>query len=238
MQLDILAIGVHPDDVELACAGTLLHHIALGHKVGILDLTRGELGTRGSAELRTQEAAASAQLMGASVRENLDLADGFFENNMASVLAIVQQIRRFRPRIVLANAIKDRHPDHGRAAQLISDACFYAGLRKIETTWQGEAQTAHRPENVYHYIQDYNLQADFVFDISAYMDKKLELILCFGSQFFDPNSQEPRTPISGPDFLEFVRAKARTYGRPAGFDYAEAYTVARNIGVHNLFDLS
>ena len=131
MQLDILAIGVHPDDVELACAGTLLHHIALGHKVGILDLTRGELGTRGSAELRTQEAAASAQLMGASVRENLDLADGFFENNMASVLAIVQQIRRFRPRIVLANAIKDRHPDHGRAAQLISDACFYAGFTHL-----------------------------------------------------------------------------------------------------------
>jgi len=238
MQLDILAIGVHPDDVELACSGTLLHHIALGHKVGILDLTRGELGTRGSAELRTQEATAAAALMGALVRQNLDLADGFFQNNTDAVLAIVQQIRRFRPRIVLANAIKDRHPDHGRAAQLIADACFYAGLRKIETTWQGEAQSAHRPENVYHYIQDYNLQADFVFDISAQMDKKLELILCFGSQFFDPNSQEPRTPISGADFLEFIRAKARTYGRPAGFDYAEAYTVARNIGVRNLFDLS
>ena len=238
MQIDILAIGVHPDDVELACSGTLLHHIALGHKVALLDLTRGELGTRGSAELRTQEASAAAALMGAEVRYNLDLADGFFQNNSESVLAIIEQIRRFRPHIVLANAINDRHPDHGRAAKLIADACFYAGLAKIETQWQGKIQTAHRPANLYHYIQDYNLPADFVFDISPYMDKKIALIGCFSSQFYDPNSSEPKTPISGLDFMEFVRAKARTYARPAGFDYAEGFTAPRNIGVRNLFDLS
>lgn len=238
MQIDILAIGVHPDDIELACSGTLLHHIALGHKVALLDLTRGELGTRGSAQLRTKEANAAAALMGAEVRYNLDLADGFFQNNSDSVLALIAQIRRFCPRIVLANAINDRHPDHGRAAKLIADACFYAGLAKIETQWQGEIQTAHRPANLYHYIQDYNLPADFVFDISPYMDKKIELVGCFSSQFYDPNSSEPKTPISGLDFMEFVRAKARTYARPAGFDYAEGFTVPRNIGVRNLFDLS
>lgn len=237
MKVDILAIGAHPDDIEISCSGTLLHHISLGHKVGLLDLTAGELGSRGSAEIRLQEAHAASQLMGASFRANLGFADGFFEHNQSNILEIVQMIRLTQPRIVLANSIHDRHPDHGRAAKLIADACFYAGLRRIETEWEGQAQKAWRPEVVYHYIQDYNLKPDFVFDISPYMDKKMELIQAFKSQFYDPNSTEPKTPISSAEFLEFVRAKNATYGRPAGFHYAEAFTVNRSIGVDNLFSI-
>ena len=235
--VDILAIGVHPDDVEISCCGTLLHHIALGHKVAVVDLTQGELGTRGSGSLRLQEAQAAADMMQLTARENLGMADGFFRNTEENVLAIVQQIRRFQPKIVLSNAVRDRHPDHGRAAQLINDACFYAGLRKIETTYNGEVQAAHRPQVVYNYIQDYNLEADFVFDITPYMEQKIQVLKCYGSQFFDPNSLEPKTPISGEDFLDFIRAKARSYGRAAGFTFAEGYTVSRNIGVNNLFNI-
>jgi bacillithiol biosynthesis deacetylase BshB1 len=185
-----------------------------------------------------EEAARAAQLLHASVRANLQLPDGFFEHNQANLLEVIKMIRFFQPRIVLANSITDRHPDHGKAAKLVADACFYAGLPKIQTTWDtGAPQQAWRPEAVYHYIQDYNLKPDFVVDISAYMEKKLEVILCFRSQFYDPNSTEPQTPISGKDFLDFLRGKAKAYGRAAGFEYAEGFNVNRSIGVTNLFDL-
>ncbi len=242
MKVDILAIGVHPDDIELCCSGTLLHHIKLGKKIGLLDLTRGELGTRGTPEIRDQEAANSAKLMGALFRENLQMADGFFEYNKENLVKIIQVVRMCQPEIVLANAFSDRHPDHGKAAKLIADACYYSGLLKIPTyAGNGETQEHWRPKSVYHYIQDHNLTPDFVVDISLYMDKKIELILSFRSQFFLPEaeeySKELQTPISGKDFFDFLRAKARTYGRPAGFEYAEGYNTSRTPGVNNLFDL-
>ncbi|AEE52104.1 bacillithiol biosynthesis deacetylase BshB1 [Haliscomenobacter hydrossis] len=242
MKLDILAIGVHPDDVELSSSGTVLRHIAQGKAVGLLDLTRGELGTRGTAEIRAREAAESAALMGALVRVNLDMADGLFQYNPENIHKIIQVIRTYQPEIVLANALDDRHPDHGRAAKLCADACFYAGLAKIETfDSAGKPQERWRPKAVYHYIQDRNLQPDFVVDISDYFEKKMELILTFRSQFYLPSaeeySQELSTPISGEDFMAFMRAKARSYGRDAGFTYAEAFNVARTPGVLNLFDL-
>lgn len=242
MKVDILAIGVHPDDVELACSGTLLHHIAAGKKVGILDLTRGELGTRGSAEIRTKEAQASAKLMGVSFRKNLDMADGFFAYTPENLKKIIEVIRWCQPEIVLANALDDRHPDHGRSAKLEADACYYSGLQKIETRDEnGDLQERWRPKAVYHYIQDYNLKPDFVVDISPYMDKKMEAIKAFSSQFFAPEkkeyAKELSSPISGADFLAFVEAKARTLGRASGFEYAEGYNVARTMGVKNLFDL-
>jgi len=237
MKLDILAIGVHPDDVELSASGTLLKHIALGRKVGILDLTRGELGTRGNAELRTKEAMASAQILGIAVREQLQMADGFFENNETHLKQIIHIIRKYQPEIVLCNAISDRHPDHGRAAKLSADACFYSGLIKIETQDNGMIQQAWRPKAVYHYIQDYYIEPDFVVDISEHMNKKLESIMAFSSQFYNPNSTEPETPISGKQFIENVKAKATILGRMIGTEYAEGFTTTRYMGVENLFDL-
>ncbi len=237
MKLDILAIGAHPDDIEISCCGTLLHHVALGHQIGILDLTAGELGTRGDAETRLKEAAKASSMLGAVVRANLEMADGFFEHDREHILRIVEMIRLFQPDIVLANSQSDRHPDHGRAAKLVADACYYSGLRKIQTEWEEQPQAAWRPKAVYHYIQDYNLKPDFVFDISPYMDRKIEIIQAYKSQFYNPNSQEPQTPISSKEFLEFLRAKNCTYGRAAGFHYAEAFNVNRDIGVSNLFDL-
>lgn len=241
-QVDILAIGVHPDDVELSCSGTLLRHLAAGHSVGLLDLTRGELGTRGSAELRDREAKTSADMMGAAFRANLGLADGFFEQNEASTRAIIRVIRACRPRIVLANALSDRHPDHGRAAKLTADACFYSGLVKIQThDDEGQLQDRWRPQAVYHYIQDHNLEPDFVFDISDFIEQKMKLILAFGSQFYNPNDpsfkQELESPISGKDFLDFVRAKNAAMGRPAGFAFAEGFNVSRSPGIRDLFAL-
>jgi bacillithiol biosynthesis deacetylase BshB1 len=237
MKLDILAIGVHPDDVELSASGTILKHIALGKTVGILDLTRGELGTRGNAELRTQEANNAAKILGLSVREQLTMADGFFENNEVHQKEIIRMIRKYQPEIVLCNAINDRHPDHGRAAKLTADACFYAGLAKVETKEDGETQTAWRPKAVYHYIQDHFIEPDFVIDITPFMEKKIESIMAYSSQFFDPNSKEPETPISTKNFMEYVKAKGSLFGRAINVDYAEGYTVNRYIGVENLFDL-
>ena len=232
MKLDILAIGVHPDDVELSAAGTILKHIALGKKVGILDLTRGELGTRGSAELRTREANAAAKILGLSVREQLNMADGFFENNEAHQKQIIEIIRKYQPEIILCNAITDRHPDHGRAAKLTTDACFYSGLVKVDTN-----QAAWRPKAVYHYIQDNFIEPDFVIDITSQMDKKMESIMAYSSQFFDPNSKEPVTPISSKNFMEYIKAKGSLFGRAINVDYAEGFTANRYIGVENLFDL-
>ncbi len=239
MKLDILAIGVHPDDIELSCSGTLLHHISLGHKVGLLDLTRGELGSRGTAETRDEEAADSARIMGALVRENLRMADGFFTHNEENMRSIARIIRKYQPEIVLANALSDRHPDHGRAAKLVNDACFISGLLKVETMGEdGKPQQHWRPKALYHYIQDHNLEPDFVVDISPYIDKKEELILAFKTQFYTPGQKGPKTPISGKDFFDFLRAKARTYGRHAGYDYGEGFNVSRVPGLRDLFDLN
>lgn len=234
-QVDILAIGAHPDDVELAASGTLLRHIALGYSVGLLDLTLGELGTRGDATTRTAEAMASAKRMQAIFRHQLQLKDGFFVVDEANLMAVVRVIRSCRPTIVLANAIADRHPDHGRAAELIQRACFLSGLRRIEVLDdQGARLEAWRPKAVYHYIQDHHLSPDFVVDISAFMEEKLELIRTFRSQFYDPNSTEPESPISSKDFLEFIVARAREFGRPAGYEYAEGWLVNRLPGVPDM----
>lgn len=242
MKIDILAIGAHPDDAELSCCGTLLRHISLGKTVGLLDLTRGELGTRGSAELRDVEAADSAKKMGVAFRKNLGLADGFFQYTPENLLKIIQIIRWCQPEIVLANAPDDRHPDHGRAAKLTADACFYAGLMKIETTGDdGQPQQRWRPKAVYHYIQDKDLEPDFVVDISDFMEMKMELIQTFRSQFYLSESMEfedeLETPISGKDFMEFVKSKNRAFGRPIGVAFAEGFIAARTVGVQNLFDL-
>lgn len=234
MKLDILAIGVHPDDVELGCSGSLLAAISQGKKVGILDLTKGELGTRGTPEGRLQEAQSAAQILGVEWRENVGMADGFFKNDEEHQKLLISYIRKFRPDLVLANAIDDRHPDHGRAAQLINDACFYAGLRKVITVSEdGVEQEAWRPKNVFHYIQDRYIKPDFIVDISAFMDKKIEAIRAFKSQFFVPtyNSNEPQSYISTPEFLEFIEARAKELGHAIGVKYGEGFTSYKALGV-------
>lgn len=235
--LDILAFAAHPDDVELSCAGTLMKHIDAGMSVGIVDLTQGELGSRGTIDTRYDEAKTASKIMGISIRANLKMADGFFEINQKNKLLIVEQIRRFRPKIVLVNAVSDRHPDHGRGGQLVSEACFLAGLRKIETTFDGENQEVYRPEVVYHYIQDYYIKPDFVVDITDFVERKIEAIKAYKTQFYDPNSKEPQTPISGEDFFDFIRSRMKEFGRPAGVKYAEGFTVERYPKVDFLTDL-
>ena len=237
MKLDILAIAAHPDDVELSCCGTLLKHIFLGKKCGILDLTQGELGTRGNAELRMIEAANSSKILGLSVRENLKMADGFFKNDKEHQLEIIKIIRKYQPEIILANAINDRHPDHSRSAQLASEACFYSGLRRVETELDDKPQQVWRPKAVYHYIQDRQLKPDFAVDVTDFVEKKMEAIQAFKSQFYDPNSTEPISPIAVKNFLEVIKSKMAVFGRDLGVDYAEGFTVERTIGVDNLFDI-
>ncbi len=237
MKLDILAFGVHPDDVELSCSGTLLKHIAMGKTVGIVDLTSGELGTRGSGELRLVEAANAAKILGVVVRDNLRMADGFFKNDKEHKLEIIKKIREYQPEIVICNALSDRHPDHGRAAQLVSEACFYSGLRRIETNVNNANQICWRPKVVYHYIQDRQLKPDFVVDVTPFVEKKMEAIMAFSSQFYNPDSNEPESPISVKNFLEVTKAKMIVNGRDAGFEFAEGFNVSRAIGVNNLFDL-
>jgi bacillithiol biosynthesis deacetylase BshB1 len=237
MKLDILAFGAHPDDVELGCAGTILKEIALGKTVGIVDLTRGELGTRGSADLRDQEAAAAAQILGVSVRENLRFRDGFFVNDEAHQLEVIQMIRKYQPEIVLCNAIEDRHIDHGKGSQLVSDACFLSGLMKIETKLDGQVQQAWRPKLVYHYIQWKDIKPDFVVDITGFTDKKVDSILAYRSQFYDPNSNEPESPITSKNFLESLNYRSRDLGRLVGVDHAEGFTVERYLAVNSLGDL-
>lgn len=237
MKLDILAIGVHPDDIELSCSGTILKHIALGKKCGILDLTSGELGTRGSGELRLEEASNSAKILGVSMRDNLRMADGFFQNDKEHQLQIIKKIREYQPEVILCNAIFDRHPDHGRSAALVSEACFYSGLIRIETQLNSVNQQSWRPKAVYHYIQDRQVKPDFVVDITDFLEKKMEAIQAFKSQFYNPDSKEPESPISMKNFFDLVKGKMRTLGRDAGFEYAEGFTVERTIGVKNLFDI-
>ncbi len=237
MKLDILAIAAHPDDVELGCAGTLLVHLRAGRKVGVIDLTRGELGTRGSAAQRDQEAADASRVLGLSARENMRFADGFFENNREHQLQLVAAIRRYQPEIVLTNAVEDRHSDHGRASKLVSDSCFLAGLAKIETTDGGKRQAAWRPKAVYHFIQDRLLVPDLVVDVTDVWEQKIDSIRAYKTQFFDPASQEPETHISKPDFLNFIEARAIELGHSIGVRYGEGFTKERNLGVRNLFDL-
>ncbi|WP_426065294.1 bacillithiol biosynthesis deacetylase BshB1 [Flavobacterium sp. DSP2-3-1] len=237
MKLDILAFGAHPDDVELGCAGTILKEISLGKTVGIIDLTRGELGTRGSAEIRDQEANAAAKILGVSARENLEMSDGFFVNDEKHQLEIIKMIRKYQPEIVLCNAIDDRHIDHAKGSKLVSNACFLSGLMKIETSLEGEKQKAWRPKLVYHYIQWKNIEPDFVVDITGFTDKKIESILAYGSQFYDANSNEPESPISSKNFLESLNYRSRDLGRLTGLDHAEGFTVERYLAVNSLGDL-
>lgn len=236
MKLDILAFGAHPDDVELGCSGTIAKEVTLGKKVGIVDLTRGELGTRGSVEIRNSESAKASEVLGVVVRENLDMRDGFFINDEAHQLKIIQMLRKYRPEIVLCNAITDRHIDHGKGSKLVSDACFLSGLVKIETEINGENQQAWRPKVVYHYIQWQNIEPDFVVDISGYMDIKMESVLAYGSQFYDPNSKEPVTPITSKNFLDSIKYRAQDLGRLVGVEYAEGFTTERCLAVNSLSD--
>lgn len=231
MKLDILAIGVHPDDVELACAGTLMIEIANGKKVGIIDLTRGELGTRGTAETRKTEAETAAKIIGVHVRENLGMRDGFFRNDEEHQLQVIQKIRQYQPEIVICNAVEDRHPDHGRSSKLVSDACFYSGLRKIETSFDGTEQTAWRPKYVFHYIQDRYLEPDFIFDVSSVFDKKLESINAYATQFNSEGNSEPQTYISTPTYFETIIARHRMFGKRIGVEYGEGYMTEKLIGI-------
>ena len=237
MKLDLLAIAAHPDDVELSSSGTIAKAVADGRKVGILDLTRGELGTRGTPEIRDAEAAKASEVLGLSARENLDLGDGWFENNKVNKRAIIKVLRKYQPDVVLCNAIRDRHIDHGRGSQLASEACFLSGLVKIETRLGGKKQEAWRPKIVYHYIQDRWIEPDFVVDITDYFDTKMEAIMAYGSQFYNPKSKEPHTPISSPEFMEYISARASHFGRIIGKRYGEGFTVERAPGVSSLFDL-
>jgi len=237
MKLDILAFGAHPDDVELGCSGTIAKEVALGKKVGIIDLTRGELGTRGSVAIRNEESAKASEILGVTVRENLDMRDGFFVNDEAHQLKVIQAIRKYQPDVVLCNAITDRHIDHGKGSKLVSDACFLSGLIQIKTELNGEAQQSWRPKVVYHYIQWQTIEPDFAVDITGYMDKKMESVLAYGSQFYDPNSKEPVTPITSENFLNSVIYRAQDLGRLVGVEYAEGYTVERYLTVNSLGDL-
>jgi len=233
--IDILAFGAHPDDVELSCSGTLLKQKALGNTIGIIDLTKGELGSRGTPEKRAKEARKSSEILGLDVIENLGLPDGFFEENEETLKLIIRVIRKYKPSIILANAPSDRHPDHGRASQLMRRACFLSGLVKIKTEINGNEQVPHRPENIYFYIQDRNIGPDFVVDITGYFDKKMECILAFDSQFYSENSEEPRTPISGKEFLKFIESRSREFGRYIHTEFGEGFITEKGcLGVNDL----
>ncbi len=237
MKLDILAFGAHPDDVELGCSGTIAKEISLGKKVGIVDLTRGELGTRGSVEIRNSESAKASEILGVVARENLDMRDGFFINDEAHQLKVIQMIRKYKPEIVLCNAIQDRHIDHGKGSKLVSDACFLSGLIQIKTELNGVQQEAWRPKIVYHYIQWQNIEPDFVVDISDFMDIKMNAVLAYGSQFYNPNSNEPVSPITSKNFLDSVKYRAQDLGRLVNANYAEGFTTERYLAVNSLSDL-
>jgi len=237
MKLDILAFGAHPDDVELGCGATIAKEISLGKKVGIVDLTRGELGTRGSADLRDQEAVNAAKILGVSVRENLRFADGFFVNDKEHQLEIIKMIRKYQPEIVLCNAIDDRHIDHSKGSKLVSDACFLSGLTKIKTFLDGEQQDKWRPKQVYHYIQWKNIEPDFVVDVTGFVDEKIASVLAYSSQFYDPNSKEPETPITSKNFIDSINYRAKDLGRLIGVELAEGFTTERYVAVENLSKL-
>jgi bacillithiol biosynthesis deacetylase BshB1 len=237
MKLDILVFAVHPDDAELGCSGTILKYIAQGKKVGIVDLTAGELGTRGSKETRKVEAADASAILGVHVRKNLGMRDGFFTNDEVHQLQLIEIIRKYRPQIVLANAIDDRHPDHGRAAALVTDAVFLAGLPKLKTSETGAEQEAWRPNLLLHYIQDRYIKPDILIDITPYWEQKVAAIKAYKTQFFNPELQEPATYISSSDFLDGIEARAREFGKSIPCSYAEGFTSNKILGVASLFDL-
>ncbi len=237
MKLDILAFAAHPDDAEMSCGGTIARHISLGKLVGIVDLTRGELGTRGTPETREQEARRASNILGIHIRENLGMRDGFFVNDEAHQLEVIRMIRKYQPEIVLANAIRDRHPDHGRSANLIEDASFLAGLQMIKTRDEDDNQNIWRPRAIYHYIQDQWIDPDVLIDVSAFMELKMEAVRAFQSQFYNKESNQPETYISRPDFLDSLYFRAQELGKMIGVRYAEGFTSRRKIGVENLFDL-
>ncbi len=237
LKLDILAFGAHPDDVELSCAGTLIKHAEFGYKCGVIDLTRGELGTRGTVKERDQEAADAAVVMKLLIRENLNMRDGFFKNDELHQMQIIECIRKYKPEYVLANAIDDRHPDHARAAQLLREAAFLAGLQKIETRHEGELQQPWRPKKILHYIQDKDIKPDILIDISGYLDKKWEAIKAYRSQFHQPESSEPPTYISTPEFLEALHGRHLNWGKYIGVLHAEGFTSYQYLGVKKLQDL-
>lgn len=232
MKLDILVFGAHPDDVELGCAGTILKHIKQGLKVGIIDLTNGELGTRGTSHTRSNETKKATKVLGVHIRENMGFKDGFFENNESNRLNLIKKIRKYQPEIVITNAPSDRHPDHGRASDLTLDSCFLSGLEKINTN-----QKVWRPKHIYHYIQFNNILPDFVVDISNEMDKKIESVLCYKTQFYNPNSNESETIISSKDFLESIKYRAKDLGRQSNCKYAEGFITNQNLKVNSLTDL-
>lgn len=236
-KLDILVIAAHPDDAELGCSGTIAAHISKGYRVGIVDLTHGEMGTRGTPEIRLQESAEAARILGLSARENLGFKDIYFKDDEAHQLELIKVIRKYQPTIVLANAVTDRHPDHGKGASLATNACFMSGLIKIETELGGVVQQAWRPKFVYHYIQNNYIEPDFIVDISAHWDIKVASIMAFKSQFYDPSSKEPSSFISSPEFLPFVESRSRELGHRIMVKYGEGFTVERFIGVKDLFDL-
>lgn len=238
LKLDILVLPVHPDDAELGCAGTILKEIAQGKKVGIVDLTRGELGTRGTAEIREQEAADAANILGLAVRDNLSIPDGFFENTKEYQSKVIEVIRLYQPEIIITNAYHDRHPDHGRASELVEASTFLAGLRKIETHHKGISQEAWRPKLVLHFIQDHYIEPDIIVDVTEFWDKKVESVNAYRSQFFNPDwNNEPQTYISSPEFIAVVEARAREFGKSIGVRYAEGFTSRKFLGVESIFDL-
>lgn len=238
MTVDVLAIAAHPDDIEMTCAGTVLSLVAQGKTVAGVDLTRGELGTRGTPEIRLRESAEAARLMGLATRENMGFRDAFFQNDEAHQMALIPIIRRYRPEIVLTNAPDDRHPDHGRASELVVQACFYAGLRQINTVGKdGQPQEAHRPKFIYHFIQDRSLTPDFVMDVSRYWDQKIAAIRAYQSQFFNPDSPEPQSYISGEPFMKFLEARTREHGHRIGVEFGEGFISQRMLGVTDLFAL-
>ena len=237
MKLDILAFGAHPDDVELSCSGVLAKEISKGKKVGIIDLTQGEMGTRGSKEIRANEAEDAAKILGAEIRENLNFRDAFIMNDEAHQRSIIEIIRKYQPEIVFCNAVNDRHTDHGKASELVSHACFLSGLRKLETKLDGDFQEAWRPKNVLHYIQWKDLEPDIVIDITGFMEIKKQSVLAYKSQFYAKNADEPETPISSSNFLESVTYRSRNLGRLIGTDYAEGFTLENYPAIDSVFDL-
>ena len=239
MKIDILAFGAHPDDIELSCAGTIIKEIQNGKTVGLIDLTKGELGTRGTAETRKIEAAKAADILGVTFRENLNFSDGFILNDKAHQLEIIKKIRQYRPEMVLCNAVDDRHTDHGKASALVSDACFLSGLVKIDThsDTSNALQEPWRPKSIYHYIQWKTLQPDFVVDISTQIDQKMDAVLAYATQFYDPKSQAPETPITSKNFVDSIRYRAADLGRLVGVAYAEGFNVERLPAIDSLFDL-
>lgn len=237
MKLDILVFAVHPDDAELGCSGTILKHIDLGKKIGIVDFTRGELGTRGTAETRDDEAIDSAKILGLHARENLKFKDGFFKNDEAHQLEVIKMIRKYQPEIILTNALHDRHPDHGRAGDLSNDSIFLSGLIKVETHLDGVNQEAWRPRLVLQYIQDRYIEPDIIIDITDYMNKKELAIRAFKTQFDSPDNKEPQTYISSPEFLDSVIGRAREFGKQIGVKYGEGFTSRKLLGVNDLFNL-